>query len=183
MAIKTEQRDMVVERLASHLLEHGLARTTLRELAAAAGVSDRMLMYYFRDKAEVMAATVAEIGQRLIVALNAAIPADTALSPAMLARHAAEVTTRPALKPYMRFWIEVVAAAGRREEPFVTIAALMMTGFRDWIEPRLDLPAGPDRQAAALGVIAICDGLALIDICSGGAAADLARSALPLAAG
>jgi AcrR family transcriptional regulator len=45
MSTRDEQRDKVVERLAGHLLEHGLARTSLRQLAAAAGVSDRMLLY------------------------------------------------------------------------------------------------------------------------------------------
>ena len=52
MNIRDTQRAAVTERLSSHILAHGLARSSLRELAAAAGVSDRMLLYYFDDKSE-----------------------------------------------------------------------------------------------------------------------------------
>ena len=180
MSIRENQRDAVVERLAAHLLEHGLARASLRQLAEAAAVSDRMLMYYFRDKTEILAESVSHVAQGLARMLDAAIPSDARLSAGVLARQAADITTRAETRPYMRLWIEIVAAAARREEPFVAIAGQIMSGFRQWIEPRLDLPPGEKRQAAALSVIAICDGLALIDICAGEAAAHQARLALPL---
>jgi AcrR family transcriptional regulator len=56
MTVRAVQRQVVTERLAGHLLATGLARTSVRQMAAAAGVSDRMLLYYFKDKAEVIAA-------------------------------------------------------------------------------------------------------------------------------
>mgnify|MGYP000446911998 CR=1 FL=1 len=56
MALRAAQRQVVTERLAGHLLASGLARTSVRQLAAAAGISDRMLLYYFRDKAEALVA-------------------------------------------------------------------------------------------------------------------------------
>jgi AcrR family transcriptional regulator len=180
MARKQDQREMVLERLAAHLLATGLARTSLRELAVAAGVSDRMLIYYFNDKAEILAEAVALVAGQLAVSLGTAIPEGTVLPPSQLADRAAEITTRPALRPYMRLWIEIAAAAARREEPYPGIAAQIMAGFRAWIEPRLDVANEKERASAALAVIAICDGLALIDICAGDDAIEAARSALPL---
>jgi hypothetical protein len=58
MTIREEQRRRVTERLAGHLLATGLSRTSARQLAAAAAaeVSDRMLRFDFKDKAEVIAA-------------------------------------------------------------------------------------------------------------------------------
>jgi len=60
MTIREEQRRRVTERLAGRLLATGLSRTSVRQLAAAAaaaaGVSYRMLLYDFKDKAEVIAA-------------------------------------------------------------------------------------------------------------------------------
>ncbi len=181
MARKSDQRILVLERLAAHLVDTGLARTSLRDLAGAAGVSDRMLMYYFSDKTELLAETVTLVARQLATTLGGAIPEGESFPPGELARRAAEVTTRPELRPYMRLWIEIVAAAARSEAPFPAIAAQIMGGFRQWIEPRLLLKSGEDRKAAALAVIAICDGLALIDICSGEKALDQARAALPLA--
>ena len=52
MTVRAAQRQVVTERLAGHLLASGLSRTSVRQLAAAAGVSDRMLLNYLGDKAE-----------------------------------------------------------------------------------------------------------------------------------
>jgi hypothetical protein len=60
----------------------------------------------------------------------------------------------------------VVAAAARGEAPFPAIVAQVMAGFRLWVDARLDLPEGADREGAAAAVIAVIDGLALVDICS-----------------
>ena len=120
------------------------------------------------------------VAGQLAVSLGTAIPEGTVLPPAQLADREAEITTRPGLRPYMRLWIEIAAAAARREEPFPGIAAQIMAGFRAWIEPRLDVANEKERASAALAVIAICDGLALIDICAGDDAIEAARSALPL---
>lgn len=166
MSIRDEQRDKVVERLAGHLLEHGLARTSLRQLAAAADVSDRMLLYYFADKAEVLAAVMARVASELAMRLAEAIPDGAPLSPAELVRRAAAFTTRQEMRRFMRLWVEVVAAAARGEAPFPQIVAQVMAGFRHWVDTRLDLPVGADREGTAAAIIAVIDGLALVDMCS-----------------
>ncbi|NCU12087.1 MAG: TetR/AcrR family transcriptional regulator, partial [Sphingomonadaceae bacterium] len=81
MSVRDEQREAVVERLAAHLLETGLSRTSLRQLAAAAGVSDRMLLYYFADKAEVLSAVLARVAGELAMRLTKAIPDGAPLKP------------------------------------------------------------------------------------------------------
>ncbi len=167
MSIRDAQREAVTERLAGHLLEHGLARTSLRQLASAAGVSDRMLLYYFADKAEVLSACMARVAGELSLRLAEAIPDGTPLRPAELVRRAAAFTTGAEMRRFMRLWVEVVAAAAREEAPFPAIVAQVMAGFRDWVDRRLDLPQGADREGTAAAVIAVIDGLALVDICSG----------------
>lgn len=166
MSIRDTQREVVVERLAAHLLETGLARTSLRQLAQAAGVSDRMLLYYFADKADVLSAVMTRVAGELAVRLADAIPGDTPLKPAELVRRAAAFTTGPDMRRFMRLWVEVVAAAARGEAPFPAIVAQVMAGFRLWVDTRLDLPAGADREGTAAAIIAVIDGLALVDICA-----------------
>lgn len=148
------------------MLNSGLSATSLRQLAAAAGVSDRMLLYYFADNAEVLAAAMAQIAGDIGVQLAEAIPPGPLLPPATLIGAAARITTAPAMKPYMRLWIEVVAASARGEAPFPAIAREIATGFRLWIEARLD-PAGlPDPVGTVALILATVDGLALLDLCS-----------------
>jgi len=166
MGVRDEQRETVVERLAAHLLETGLSRTSLRQLAAAAGVSDRMLLYYFADKAEVLSAVMTRVAGELAMRLAEAIPGDTPLKPAELVRRAAAFTTGPEMRRFMRLWVEVVAAAARGEAPFPAIVAQVMAGFQLWVDSRLDLPADADREGTAAAIIAVIDGLALVDICA-----------------
>jgi len=166
MGLRDEQRETVVERLAAHLLETGLSRTSLRQLAAAAGVSDRMLLYYFADKAEVLSAVMTRVAGELAMRLAEAIPGDTPLKPAELVRRAAAFTTGPEMRRFMRLWVEVVAAAARGEAPFPAIVAQVMAGFQLWVDSRLDLPADADREGTAAAIIAVIDGLALVDICA-----------------
>ncbi len=177
MISRDEQRAIAVDHLADHLLRHGLAKASLRQLAAAAGVSDRMLLYYFDDKSDALTAAMERIATQLPVQLAMAIPEGTTMPAARLVAVAAKLTTQTHLRPYMRLWIEVVAAAARGEDPFVTVAQSMASGFTQWIETRLEAGDGADlqdRRALAAAVLAVVDGLALLDVCAGEA---LTRSA------
>ncbi|HRD47874.1 MAG TPA: TetR/AcrR family transcriptional regulator [Caulobacter sp.] len=167
MAVRDEQRERVIGDLAGHLLRTGLSQASLRQLAAAAGVSDRMLLYYFADKTEVLALALQTVAADMAAGLGQAIPEGTRLgSDAFMAATARHVVDGP-FRPYMRLWIEIVAAAARNEPPFVDIAAGITGGFLDWIESRLDPALTPDPKGAAALILATLDGLALVDICSG----------------
>lgn len=177
MGIRDEQRDRVVQRLSAHLLETGLSRTSLRQLAAAAEVSDRMLLYYFADKAEVLAAAMQRIAADLAGGLAHSMPEGERLPPAELALRAAELTMQPEMRRFMRLWIEVVAEAGKGREPFAAIAGAIMGGFVAWIDSRLDAPPEADRAGLAAAVIAVIDGLALVDLLTPAGTAPAARAA------
>lgn len=166
MAPRDDQRARATGLMAAHLLHSGLAATSLRQLAAAAGVSDRMLLYYFADKAEALTAAMEQIAADIGAQLIDAIPPGPALPPAALIAAAARITTAPGMKPYMRLWIEVVAASARGEAPFPAIARQIATGFRLWIEARLDPSGLADPVGTAALILATVDGLALLDVCS-----------------
>ncbi|MEI6418958.1 MAG: TetR/AcrR family transcriptional regulator [Sphingomonadales bacterium] len=159
-------RKAVVERLVAHLLATGLSQCSLRQLAAAAGVSDRMLLYYFKDKADVLASTMAEIAAGIGLMLDQLAPPGARLPPAELLQLAVNLAVQPATRPFMQLWIEVVAAAARDEAPFAAVAAEISAGFFSWIESRLAVPAGADAAATATLLLALVDGLALVAVCA-----------------
>ena len=167
MGIRDEQRERVVERLSGHLLATGLAQVSLRQLATAAGVSDRMLLYYFDDKAEVLSASLQRIAGQMMVSLERALPDGQVFPVADFVARAAGVAGQADMRGFMRLWVEVIAAAARGEMPFAEISNQIIFGFQAWVESRLDLPEGVDRAGVALAIIALIDGLALIDICVG----------------
>lgn len=171
MSPRDEQRERVIGALTGHLLRTGLSQSSLRQLAAAAEVSDRMLLYYFVDKAEVLAQVMARLAASMSERLDAAIPEDARLSAAALTARAARIVIEPDFLPYMRLWLEVVAAAGRGEPPFAQISAEVMQGFLQWIEQRLRPLDGHSASGQAAGILALVDGLVLVEIGAGHEAA------------
>jgi AcrR family transcriptional regulator len=162
MIERETRRAAALAAMADHLLANGLRSASLRPLAAAAGTSDRMLLYYFADKDELLTATLAEVARRMLPLLEAAIDRTPRTADALLARIGAAVR-RPAIKPFMQLWLEIAAAAGRGEQPYLAVAGQIADGFLAWIDARLRVDDGTDRAMAAARLLALVDGASLLD--------------------
>lgn len=157
---KDHRRAALLDALSDHLLAHGLAGSPLRALARAAGTSDRMLLYYFADRDELLGAVLDHIAGRLTTMLAGADPTPRPWT-ALLRELAAQVRT-PLLRPYLRLFLDLAAAAGRGEEPHRTAAGRIGRGFVAFAAARLD-PAEGDPVARAALLLATLDGLMLLD--------------------
>jgi AcrR family transcriptional regulator len=154
------RRRAVAERLADYLLQFGLQAASLRPMAAASGTSDRMLLYYFTDKNELLAVTLGVIAERLVKILDAALPGTHPYS--VLLPRITELLTSPSVKPYMQIWLELAALAARNAEPYRTIAGQIADGFLHWTAARLQVDNQQQRAATASLLLATVDGLALL---------------------
>ncbi len=67
-----DKRALILDKLADHVLAHGLSASSLRPLAKAAGTSDRMLIYYFADKSALIAAVLQHIAGRMVTLMESA---------------------------------------------------------------------------------------------------------------
>lgn len=177
MRIRQEQRERVIKALTAHLLATGLAETSVRPLAAAAGVSDRMLLYYFRDKVDVLATVIGRIADEFAATLDVALPA-VPMAPEQLLIAASQLVRSPEMQPSMRLWLDIAAAAARGQPPYPAIATSILDQFMAWLEARIDRPPGPQRRQQAALLLAVIDGLALFDMAGGGPQADAAEAAL-----
>ncbi len=65
------RRDVLLDQVTDHVLEQGLIGLTLRPVAAAIGTSDRMLLYHFHSRDELVTAVVARAGERAVAAIEA----------------------------------------------------------------------------------------------------------------
>lgn len=168
---REDRRAALLDAMADHLLAHGLAGSPLRALARAAGTSDRMLLYYFADRDELLGVLLDHVAERLKVMLD---PIDPTPQPwAALLRGMWELARTPALRPYLQLFLDLATAAGRGEEPHRTAAGRIAGGFIDWTAVRLDPAEGPTRARATL-LLATLDGLFLIE--GTGRAADAAAA-------
>ena len=142
-----------------HVLRHGVATLSLRPLAAALGTSDRMLLYYFGTRENLLDTVLTAVGAQLQVGLDAVVPSRPVLPAALLSAVWAGLCD-PATEAHLRLYVEVSGLAARGREPFRTVAADVARRWLDWIADRLDVPAD-ERDGAAAGVLAVVDGLLL----------------------
>ncbi|NRA29912.1 MAG: TetR/AcrR family transcriptional regulator [Parvularculaceae bacterium] len=165
MADRFEQRERVTELLVDHVLATGLAETSVRQLAKAAGISDRMLIYYFESKNNAMTRVLLAGADRLKAVLEQSVPEGTKLAPPMMFMGIATALRQPELQPYMSLWIDIVAAAQRHPEPYAPIASAIGTLFLDWLEDRMMPVEGLSHRTACGAVLGMVDGLALMEAC------------------
>jgi len=162
MSIRQSRREAVIDRLADHILQAGLSGSSLKALAAAAGASDRMLLYYFRNKDDLLTEALGRIVERLTRLLDAAAPPAPVPFGALLGVLAAAMGD-PVLKPYMEVWLELVAASARGVEPHRTLAGAIADGFTGWAAEHLVGEDADARHAEAALFVATLDGLMLLD--------------------
>ncbi|OYY64456.1 TetR/AcrR family transcriptional regulator [Sphingomonas sp. 28-62-11] len=157
MVKSDERRDVLIDLLADHVLAEGLSASSLRPMAKSAGISDRMLLYYFKDKAEVMGAILERIAQRLVAMLDAH-RAPTPLPVIALRKALLTTVFDEALWPYMRIWLEVASLAGRGDPVYRDVGAQISRGFLAWGAAQLDSPTPAARAADAAGLMISIEG-------------------------
>ena len=169
MMTEPDRRAALLAAVAGHVLEHGLQATALKQLAAAAGTSDRMLLYYFKDKAELMAAVFEYLAAQFTATMEA-LRLPGPVPEAELRRHLAGLVLSEASQPFLRLWLEIVAASARGEPMARAAASRIGQGYLDWIAQQLDLPA-EEARIASVRIFTEVEGLVLLDGIGLGAAA------------
>lgn len=156
-----DRRVVIIDRLADHVLQHGLISASLRPLAKAAATSDRMLLYYFTDKAEIIGATLQCIAERMTVIL-AARSAQTPLPLEQLTRHLTAMVLDEQLWPYMSVWLELASRAGRGDPLYAPVALAIGGRFLAWGEGQLDSPDPKARARDAAQLLIRVEGAVMV---------------------
>ncbi len=160
MAKADARRSDLADRIADHLLEAGLGAASLRQLSDAAGLSDRMLIYYFGTRDAAIEAGLQRGAERMTAILTDQASPEPLAPEALLAR-IKSVVLDDALAPYMALWLEVVSKAARERSPYKDAAAVIAAGFLDWTASQLDIEAAERRETALL-ILAQVEGLMLL---------------------
>ena len=129
--------------VAGYLLEQGLSEAGIRSLAKAAGTSDRMLIYYFGSKDELIRQASKLIVDGLAAQLDS-ILGSARRSRSRLLEELTVAGSDPAFSPVMQLWFEVVGFAGRDIKPYRQIAHELADEFIDWIANHLTSKARED---------------------------------------
>ncbi|MDO8909898.1 MAG: TetR/AcrR family transcriptional regulator [Pseudohongiella sp.] len=156
MGKKENRRAEVIDLLAVHFLETGLGDTGLRRLAEVAGSSDRMLLYYFDNKDELVAAVLAHIAGGLTAALNELF-GTTPKTPDTILKTLWEAAKSEAFKPHLRLWLDLSTHANRGDPLLLAIVRQISEGWIEWMANLLAVPE-PEKKAVAALILAAVDG-------------------------
>lgn len=155
------KRAQIIDHLVDFLLREGLGAASLRPLAEAAGTSDRMLLYYFRDKEELLAATLTQGAAQLTVLLDAAMDA-TPRTPESLEADLLAATMAEDFWPFTCLWFEIAAHSARGDPLYRQLGGAIAEGFCGWIADRLAIDDPIERRAAAHRLLTVIEGAQLL---------------------
>jgi AcrR family transcriptional regulator len=164
----TGPRQRLIDAAVEYGAEHGLADTSLRQLAAALGTSHRMLIHHFGSKEGLLVEVVRVVEQRQREVL-ADLTTDTGDRVEQLNRRFWDSLNDPSVRAHERLFFEVYGQA-LQGKPW---AVPLLEGIvDDWIEPLVrylmsnGLPEATARVDARLA-IAVSRGL-LLDVLATG---------------
>lgn len=143
----TDKKIVFTERVANHLLTHGLADCGIRALAKSAGTSDRMLIYYFGNKDELIKAAMNLVVQGLAGQLDTLVGTERKSRKRLLEELTAACSAAEFF-PMIQVWFEAVGLAARDIGPYKDISNDIAGVFIDWLEQHQK--AGDREQAADL---------------------------------
>ena len=113
------RREELLDQVAAHVLEHGLIGLTLRPLAAAIGTSDRMLIYHFGSRDELVSDVVSSVTEGAIAAVEA-MPAAPSVRSAV--NRLWDAYCGEPLGPCLTLYCQAAATGLIGEEPYLTAA-------------------------------------------------------------
>lgn len=157
--------------MAAHVLDHGLTTASLRPLAKAAGTSDRMLIYHFESKDNLVSDLLSVLADDLMARLDSALPLQPMASHRALLDQVLALVRSPVVAAYIRLWHEVVATASLGEVAHGETARRIIGGYVAWLAARMP-DTEPDPEAAARAMLTVIEGIHVMDAAGLGDVAD-----------
>lgn len=169
-------REEILDAATAAAAAEGLSSLTFGRVAKRSGTSDRMVVYYFPTKDELVGAVMGELALRLQATLAQSLTAKAADHVALV-RTAWPLLATPDADPVFALFFEALGLAASGREPFRSLVPAFVQGWIDWTAEYLTGTAAR-RRAEAEATIALLDGLLLLRQLGGPAAADRAARQL-----
>jgi AcrR family transcriptional regulator len=173
---RRHSRDEILEGALATALEVGLSQLTYGRVAKRLGINDRVVVYYFPSKEDLITEVLLAIGLQLQETLSPAF-ATPAADHLDLARRTWPLVATEQADPVFALFFEAngLAAAGRA--PFDEVVPQLVELWVAWAADHLASPE-PKRRTEATAAIALIDGLLLLRQLAGAAEADAAAARL-----
>jgi len=158
----------------------GLSQLTYGRVARHLGISDRIVVYYFPSKEDLVSEVLVSVGMRLQQALEPAFtsPAKEYLE---LVSAAWPIMACAEADPIFALFLEASGLAASGREPYRTLVPQLVEVWISWTAEFIHGTAA-QRRTKAEASIAVLDGLLLLRQMAGDVAADRAAKAIGVSA-
>lgn len=174
-------REEILDGALATAFEVGLSKVSFGRVAKTLGTSDRVVVYYFPSKEDLLGEVLGVLGMQLQSTLA---PAFDARQPdhLALARAAWPLLATVAVDPVFALFFEANGLAATGLEPFASVVPMLVEGWIAWAAAFLEGTA-PQRRREAAAAVALLDGLLLLRQLAGAEVAAQAARALGVAPG
>lgn len=148
------------------VLDEGLGALTFGSLARRLGISDRMVVYYFPTKSELVTAVVAALGERLQQVLDGAFGPDPLPVDELMERAWPTLANETSDRVFSVV-LELLGLAAGGRSPYRELAPLLIEGWVEWLEPRVVATDPARARDEILALLARVDGLLLLRLTGG----------------
>jgi AcrR family transcriptional regulator len=124
-------RDEMLSAAMRVALADGLGALTFRRVAHELGASDRMVVYYFPTKSDLVVAVVTALGAQLQATLEVAFGPDPLDADELMRRAWPVLASASAATVFNRFF-EIIGLALAGQAPYAELAPLLLVGSTGW---------------------------------------------------
>lgn len=172
-------RDALLDAALAVAADEGLHRLSFGRVATRAGTSDRVVVYYFPSKDDLVAGVLDRVGA-LLLAMLAPVLDGTVDDHRALARTVWSAVGTAGSEPLVAVYVEALGLAASGTAPYTTAAPAVVEAWTGWFAEHLTGDADA-RRSEARASLALVDGLLLLRVAAGEDAAHDAARALGLA--
>jgi AcrR family transcriptional regulator len=169
-------KEQILEGALAAAFDDGLSRLTFGRVAKRLGINDRIVVYYFPTKDDLVTDVIVAMGLELQTTLGQAFTAPAADHTELL-RAAWPVVTQPDADAVFALFFEANGLAATGREPYSGLVPALVETWIDWASGFIE-GASHHRRVEAETAIAVLDGLLLLRQLGGPDAAERAAGRL-----
>lgn len=169
-------KDAILQAALDAALDDGLSQLTFGRLANRLEISDRVLVYYFPTKADLIGEVIVAMGLELQESLASAF-ATPAADHAEMTRAAWPLLASPQNDRVFALFFEANGLAAVGREPYASLVPNLVAGWIDFVASLMSGTTS-QRKAQAEAAIATIEGLILVRLLAGPKAANRAAKTL-----
>lgn len=169
-------REEILDAAVACAQDEGVSQLSFGRVGRRIGVSDRVVVYYFATKPELVGAVLGRVGEALRATLTATFEGTFDDHRAFLSA-AWPVLTAPEADPVFALFFESLGLAAGGHAPYDAVVPELVAGWVAWAADSFEGPPARRRREAEAAV-ALVDGLLLLRAMLGNASAARAAEAL-----